>query len=108
MGRSVDEAIRNAGEALAEWASDERAAGRAIPAPRSVEAARGDPDIAEALAEGAVLALATLVLDTGKPARANVSLDSGLLAAIDEAARENGVTRSAFLAAAAREKIASG
>ena len=108
MGRSVDEAIRNAGEALAEWVGDERAAGRAIPAPRSVEAARGDPDIAEALADGAVLALATLVLDTGKPARANVSLDSGLLAAIDEAARENGVTRSAFLAAAAREKIASG
>ena len=55
-----------------------------------------------------MLALATLVPDTGKPARANVSLDSGLLAAIDEAARENGVTRSAFLAAAAREKIASG
>ena len=77
---------------LLRGARDERAAGRAIPAPRSVEAARRDPDIAEALADGAVLALATLVLDTGKPARANVSLDSGLLAAIDEAARENGVT----------------
>jgi hypothetical protein len=35
-----------------------------------------------------------------------ISLDSGLLAAIDEAAAR-GLTRSAFLASAAREKIAA-
>jgi predicted RNase H-like HicB family nuclease len=108
MGRTVDEAMRNAGEALAEWAAEERAAGRAVPSPRTVDATRADRDVAEALADGAVLALATLVLDSGKSARANVSLDSGLLAAIDEAAHESGVTRSAFLSAAAREKIAAG
>jgi hypothetical protein len=36
-----------------------------------------------------------------------ISLDSGLLAAIDEAAAARGLTRSAFLASAAREKIAA-
>jgi metal-responsive CopG/Arc/MetJ family transcriptional regulator len=37
--------------------------------------------------------------------RANLSLDAGLLDAIDDAAKAHGLTRSAFLASAAREKI---
>ena len=45
--------------------------------------------------------------DMGRPAKANLSLDVGLLAAIDEAAAARGLTRSAFLASAAREKIKS-
>ncbi|MGO8972077.1 MAG: hypothetical protein ACLQNV_00915, partial [Steroidobacteraceae bacterium] len=44
-------------------------------------------------------------LDAGRPVRANLSLDAGLLDAIDEAAKAHGLTRSAFLASAAREKI---
>jgi hypothetical protein len=48
-----------------------------------------------------------LLIDVGRPAKANLSLDAGLLAAIDEAAAR-GLTRSAFLAGAAREKIESG
>jgi metal-responsive CopG/Arc/MetJ family transcriptional regulator len=48
-----------------------------------------------------------LIFDSGRPARANLSLDSGLLQAIDEAAQARGLTRSAFLASAAREKIVS-
>jgi hypothetical protein len=35
-------------------------------------------------------------------------LSAGLLAAIDEAAKAHGLTRSAFIATAAREKIAKG
>ena len=54
---------------------------------------------------GAVLALVPLILDSGRPAKANLSIDSGLLDAIDEAAKRIGVTRSAYLAAAARNKI---
>jgi metal-responsive CopG/Arc/MetJ family transcriptional regulator len=46
--------------------------------------------------------------DAGRPAKANVSLDAGILEAIDEAAREHGLTRSAFIASAAREKIRRG
>jgi hypothetical protein len=46
--------------------------------------------------------LVPLVRETGRPAKANLSLDAGLLAAIDEAAAAPGLTRSAFLASAAR------
>jgi len=37
---------------------------------------------------------------------ANLSLDAGMLEAIDEAANARGLTRSAFIASAVREKIA--
>lgn len=108
MGASLDAALINAAEALAEWVGDEAAEGRAAPVPRTVEAARSDPEIAEAVTGGAALVIVPLVIETGRPARANLSLDAGLLAAIDEAAAAHGLTRSAFLASAARDKIAAG
>jgi uncharacterized protein (DUF1778 family) len=37
--------------------------------------------------------------------KANLSLDAGLLEAIDDAAKASGLTRSSFVATAAREKI---
>lgn len=46
-----------------------------------------------------------LLRDSGRPVRANLSLDAALLEAIDEAAMARGLTRSAFIASAAREKI---
>ena len=69
---------------------------------------RADRAIADAIAEGAALAIVPLLLDAGRPAKANLSIDAGLPAAIDEAAKARGLTRSAFLATAAREKIESG
>ena len=55
-----------------------------------------------------MLAIVPLLLDTGRPAKAELSVDAGLLEAIDEAAEAHGLTRSAFMASAAREKIARG
>jgi hypothetical protein len=81
--------------------------GGEIPAPRAIETAMSDPDVAAAIGAGAVLALVPLVRNSGQPTRANISLDRGLLEAIDEAAAARGLTRSAFLATAAREKIAN-
>jgi predicted RNase H-like HicB family nuclease len=104
MGATLDEALAAAGEALADWTGDVRAE-KDLPEPRSVTELRADPDIRAALAEGAALAVVPLILEAGRPARANLSLDAGLLAAIDEAAAARGVTRSAFLASAARDKI---
>jgi predicted RNase H-like HicB family nuclease len=106
-GRTIDAALRNAVEAIALWVEDARADGETIPKPRSAEKLRADPEVATALAQGGVLAYVPLVLETGRPAKANLSLDAGLLSAIDEAAARRGVTRSAFLASAAREKIES-
>lgn len=106
-GETLDEALSNAVEAVRLWCEDARVEGEALPTPRSLEALRVDPEIAAALAEGAILAAVPLLLDSGRPARANLSLDAGLLAAIDEAAAARGLTRSAFLASAAREKISA-
>ena len=108
MGETVDQALARGTEALREWMADRKAAGHASPSPRSAEAVRTDPDFAEDIESGALLASVPLLLDEGRSVRANVSLDAGLLEAIDEAARLRGLTRSAFLASAAREKIAAG
>ena len=49
-----------------------------------------------------------LLLDSGRTVRANVTFDAALLEAIDAAAQARGLTRSAFLASAARDKIVEG
>lgn len=105
MGGTQQEAIDNALDALAEWMSDEIDDGRQLPVARDIDEVTRDPDVAAALSTGSVLAVIPLVMDAGRLARANISIDAGLLAEIDEAARLRGVTRSAFMAAAAREKI---
>src|SRR3569623_2570237 len=107
MGDTLDEALSHAVEALADWMQGEIEDGRKIPKARSWVALKKDPEVIEALDEGAVMALVPLVMTAGKAVRANLSFDQGLLQAIDEAARRNGVTRSAFLATAARDKIVS-
>ena len=105
MGKTIDEALRNAVEAAGAWAEDARLSGEALPAPRAIEALRADPEVAEALAAGGVLASVPVIVDLATPTKANVSLDKGLLMAIDEAAAARGITRSAFMADASREKI---
>ena len=49
--------------------------------------------------------LIPLLLDRGSSRRVNISLDRGLLEAIDDEARQRGMSRSAFLATAARREI---
>jgi predicted RNase H-like HicB family nuclease len=105
MGRTIDEALRNAAAAAVAWAEVARADGVKIPKPRAIEDLRNDADVKAEIAQGGTLAVVPLVLDAGRPAKANLSLDAGLLAAIDEAAEAKGLTRSAFIASAVREKI---
>ena len=104
-GSTTDEVLGNAVEAVRLWVEDAIDDGETPPRPRSAEVLRADPEIAAAPAKGAVLAFVPLLLDAGRAVRANLSLDAGLLDAIDEAAKAHGLTRSAFLASAAREKI---
>ena len=104
-GFTTDEALHNAVEAVRLWAEDAIDDGEELPPPRSVETLRADPEVVAALAKGAALAIVPLLLDSGRAVRANLSHDAGLLDAIDEAAKAHGLTRSAFLASAAREKI---
>jgi predicted RNase H-like HicB family nuclease len=106
-GPTIDEALRNAVEAVTLWVEDARAGGEKIPKARPAEKLRRDAEVDAALAQGGALAYVPLVLDAARPVKANLSLDVGLLNAIDEAAERRGLTRSAFLASAAREKIES-
>jgi predicted RNase H-like HicB family nuclease len=105
MGRTVDEALANAAAAARAWAEVAKAEGISIPKPRAIETVRNDPEVAAEIADGAALSIVPLVLDSGRTKTANLSLDAGLLEAIDEAADAKGLTRSAFIASAAREKI---
>lgn len=107
MGKTVDAALLSAAGAARAWAEDALADGEKLPLPSSIDSIRRRSDVIEALNEGAALAVVPLVLDSSRPARANLSLDAGLLEAIDEAAKAKGLTRSAFIASAAREKILS-
>jgi predicted RNase H-like HicB family nuclease len=104
-GATIDVALRNSVEAVTLWIEDALAEGEKIPKPRAAEKVRHDSEVAATLVRGGVLAYVPLVRDAGRPVKANLSLDAGLLDAIDEAAERRGLTRSAFLASAAREKI---
>jgi predicted RNase H-like HicB family nuclease len=105
-GDTYDEAIRNAGEALRLYAEAELSAGRKLPEPRDFTTLYADRRIREEAAEAPFVGV-PLLADAGRTVRVNVTLDAALLEAIDEAARRRGLTRSGFLAQAAREKIAS-
>jgi predicted RNase H-like HicB family nuclease len=108
MGETIDEAFQNGVEAVRLWAQDALSDGEALPVSRDMEALRLDEDVRRGLVEGASFASIPLLLDSGRPIRASVSIDTGLLEAIDEAARARGLTRSSFIASAARDKIAKG
>jgi predicted RNase H-like HicB family nuclease len=103
-GSTIDEAVRNAVDALSGHVRMLEADGDPVPAPRDFDAIMAAPDLA-ADREGAMTTIVPLLRDRGSSTRINVSLDLGLLEAIDAAARERGQTRSAFLASAARREI---
>ncbi len=94
----IEDVIPNAVEALSLWFEDAEDI-----EPRSVEAIR--VDAAADLAEGAFLVMVPWIGRNSKPARVNISLDRGMLDAIDTAAAVRRLTRSAFLAEAARNEI---
>jgi predicted RNase H-like HicB family nuclease len=62
MGRTAEEAVKNASEALAEWIDDVGS----MPRPRTVAQLRRDAEVRQALAEGAMLAFVPLAMS--KPA----------------------------------------
>lgn len=107
MGATVEEALAAMVEAMRDWAEVVEEDGGAVPAPRPAEALRGDPEVAAALAEGAVLATVALLRHTGRPVKANLSLDSGVLAVLDAEAKRSGLTRSAMVEALTK-RLAAG
>jgi predicted RNase H-like HicB family nuclease len=103
-GATLDEALAKASEALQGHVQMMEADGETVPPPRNIDAIVSDNALAEDR-EGAVLSVVPLIRDLGSTTRINVSLDLGLLEAIDEEARVRKQTRSAFLASAARREL---
>ena len=73
--------------------------------PRCLEDIRRDPAVAAELGQGAFLVAVPFIENDAKIVRINVSMDSGMVKAIDAAASARKLTRSAFLAQAARHEI---
>lgn len=103
-GQSAEAALADVTSALREVAAHLVTTGRGLPEPRSVKAIVADP-YAEYDPSKESLVMVPLLLDRGRPVRANISLDAGLLETIDAEAKRRGLTRSAFLASAAIDKI---
>ena len=97
MGKTTDAALANAADALRDWVEVTEENGGKVPAARPLEALRRDAEVKQALANGAGLAAVPLVRETGKPVKANLSIDSGVLAAMDEEADRRKLTRSALV-----------
>ena len=95
----MEDIVPNAVEALALWFEDTDEAVE----PSPVESIR--KRVAKDLAEGAFLVLIPWIGRNSKPARVNISIDRAMLDAIDAAAALRRLTRSAFLAEAARNEI---
>ena len=104
VGDTIDEAVHHGSEALAFHIEGLMDDGETIPPPRSIDAINADPKLADWQRE-ADLVLIPLLLDRGTSRRVNISLDRGLLEAIDSEAKHRRMTRSAFLATAARHEI---
>ena len=94
----LDNVVLNAREALALWFEDEEAK-----APSSLEEITRQA--AEALKGGAFVIAVPHLTRSGQSKRINVSMDSGLIAAIDGAAERSGTTRSAYLSQAAEKAL---
>ena len=102
-GESAEAAIRDAASAAREWILHQAGSGVKSPKARAMSEILASGEIDVAAGEAAVLI--GVLIDDGRTVRANLTFDAGLLGAIDAAASERGLTRSAFLASAAREKI---
>jgi predicted RNase H-like HicB family nuclease len=100
-GSSPEEAIADATQALRDVMAHKQSSGAPFPkaSPIADILQKEKPEKSESTV------IIPVVLDAGRSVRANLTMDAGLLEAIDTAATRAGITRSAFVASAAREKL---
>jgi predicted RNase H-like HicB family nuclease len=99
-GSTLDEALAMAEEALEGHVEVMREHSESVPEPGGLDVVLRNPDLA-----GAVAVLVPLREKKGRAIPIRITLDEHLLADIDQAAARDGMTRSAFLADAARVRI---
>lgn len=106
-GADAEAAIDDVTSALSEVASIMVSEGTPLPVARDAATLMSDEWVSETIRNGDVFIAIPLIIEKNRPVRANISLDAGILEAIDTAAKRRGLTRSAFIASTMREKILS-
>lgn len=102
---NLDALFANAEEALALHIEGMLESGEALPTPRSLDALRADPDVSEDFATAALTTV--LPFDPpGKAVRINITLEENLLARLDATVSRDGGSRSGYIAAAVRSRLA--
>ncbi|ENN90480.1 type II toxin-antitoxin system HicB family antitoxin [Bartonella schoenbuchensis] len=76
-----------------------------LPTPLKFEEVIQKETVKIALSEGAFLIQVPFIENDSEVVRMNISIERGLLRAIDDCAQERGLTRSAFLATAVRHEL---
>ncbi len=102
-GASAEAAIEDATSAAREWLALHLGKGLAQPKAHNLASIIKAGEFDANNNEAAVML--SVILDAGRTVRANLTFDAGLLEAIDNKAQNRGLTRSAFLASAARERL---
>jgi predicted RNase H-like HicB family nuclease len=96
----MEDVSANAMEALSLWAEDQSPV-----RPRTIDEIKKDKSVLRELAGGAFLLAVPFVENDTRVVSANISLERGVLKAIDAEAKRRKLTRSAFLAQAARREM---
>jgi predicted RNase H-like HicB family nuclease len=103
-GVNKDDAIQKADKALSAHIGRIVSAGKLLPMQRDAIELLDDPRVKRLLGEGGMLFIARYELPK-RVLRINISMEEGLVQEFDAAAEATGLSRSAFLAEAARVKI---
>lgn len=105
LGKTIDELMERGREGLASHLEVMTETGAEMPALRTLEALRADPDLAEDFGDAVAVALVEVDLP-GRSIRLNISMDETLVERVDRRAKSLGESRSGFLASAARARLA--
>ena len=100
-GKTLDEALENAREGIIFHIEGMLDAGSELPEPTLLEKIEKELETKDVIPT-----LIRVIMPTGHLKRLNISLDAGLLAEIDHAAKMLGKNRSQFLSEAARHMVA--
>jgi predicted RNase H-like HicB family nuclease len=102
-GKTLDEAMQRGRATLRTHVESMMEDGETLPVLRSLDQLKRDKHFRADIADGMVVALP---LDLpSRAVRINISLDENLVAALDDAAERAGLSRSAFLAEAAKARL---
>jgi len=105
-GDTVQDAARNAIEALALHVEGVIAADQAVPPPSAPDAPLPDWAADDDADRAGIVATVLIPLEAaGRTVRVNITMDEGLLGRLDAAAAAAGTSRSGFIAEVVRERM---